>query len=128
MFIHNHPNLKSRRQELRKNQTPQEDILWSKLKLSQLGFKFRRQHSIGGYVVDFYCSEKKLVIEIDGAQHADNKEYDNKRTEYLNALDIKVLRFWNTEISGNIDIVINKIANELKPSPSLGEGKGGVLK
>jgi very-short-patch-repair endonuclease len=120
MFIHNDPKLKPRRQELRKNQTPHEDVLWAKLKLNQLGFKFRRQHSIGGYVVDFYCPEKKLVIEIDGSQHIENKEYDNQRTIYLNALNIKVLRFWNNEINDSIDSVINKIIKELdscSPSP-----------
>lgn len=113
MFIHNDPKMKPRRQELRKNQTLQEEILWARLKLNQLGYKFRRQHSIGGYVVDFYCPEKKLVIEVDGSQHLENQEYDNKRTEYFSILNIKVLRFWNNEINTNINGVIEKIMSEL---------------
>jgi len=78
MRIYNIKKFFDRRKDLRNNSTPQEDILWSKLKHSQLGFKFRRQHSIGGYIVDFYCPSKKLVIEIDGPAHLlkENREYD----------------------------------------------------
>jgi very-short-patch-repair endonuclease len=114
--IHNIKKLFYRRKELRNNSTPQEILLWLKLKNSQLGLKFRRQHSIGGYIVDFYCPEKRLVIEIDGSQHfkKENKEYDKIRSSYFRGLNIKVLRFTNAEINTNIDSVIRKIINELE--------------
>ena len=114
--INNVKNLFYRRKELRNNSTPQEILLWLKLKNLQLGFKFRRQHSIGGYIADFYCPNKKLVIEIDGSQHfrEDSKEYDISRSNYFNGLGIKVLRFTNNEINTNMDGVVLKIINELK--------------
>ncbi|MES3031883.1 MAG: DUF559 domain-containing protein [Patescibacteria group bacterium] len=102
---------------LRRNQTPQELILWAQLRRKQLGYKFKRQYSVGPYVLDFYCPTKKLAIEIDGSQHLDNKEYDWERTDYLSVLEIKVLRFWNDEINTNIDGVVEKIISELSPSP-----------
>lgn len=113
--IHNIKELFYRRKELRNNSTPQEILLWLKLKNSQLGFKFRRQHSIGGYIVDFYCPLKKLVIEIDGSEHfkKDNKKLDEIRTEYFKGLDIKVLRFTNVDINTNIEGVLSKTKTEL---------------
>jgi len=111
--INNSPLLKERRIELRKNQTPEEKILWERLRQNQLGFKFKRQHSVGPYILDFYCSEKKLAIELDGSHHVENKEYDAERSDYLSALDIKTLRFWNSEVSANIEIVIKRIVREL---------------
>ena len=71
--IHNIKKLLYRRKDLRNNSTSEEILLWLRLKNSQLGFKFRRQHSIGGYIVDFYCPSKKLVIEIDGKEHSKKK-------------------------------------------------------
>ncbi len=117
-ITHNHPILKSRRMKLRKNQTPQEVLLWAKLRKTQLGFKFKRQHSVGPYILDFYCPDKKLAIELDGSQHLQNKEYDRERTDYLSVLGIKIIRFWNNEINTNIDGVLQKIISELNsPSP-----------
>ncbi len=125
--VYNILKLKERRIDLRYNQTPQEVLLWTRLRREQLGFKFRRQHSIGGYIADFYCPEKKLVIEIDGKEHSkkENKEYDKIRTDYFRGLDINVLRFTNTEININIDGVIQKIFSKLKlPLPNLPLTKG----
>lgn len=75
---------------MRNNATPQEIILWSRLKNSQIGFKFRRQHSVGNYILDFYCTEKRLAVEIDGFQHGEiiDATYDTARTNYLNSLRI----------------------------------------
>jgi very-short-patch-repair endonuclease len=101
---------------LRKNMTDSEIILWSYLKGKQLqGYKFRRQHSIGSYIVDFYCPKLKLVIELDGERHGERKNitYDEVRTEYLNSLGIKVLRYWNSEIYNNIAGVIEDIIYHL---------------
>jgi len=98
---------------LRRNSTPQEIILWSQSKSKQLGYKFRRQYSIGNYIVDFYCPEKNLIIEVDGWQHRKEVcgDYDIKRTRFLNSLGLEVLRFWNDEINRNLDGVISKIVS-----------------
>lgn len=94
---------------MRNRATEEEKILWSCLKGGKLGHKFIRQYSIEGYVVDFYCPEKRLAIELDGEQHAQNLEYDNYRTKYLKAFNIKVIRFWNCEIKSNLTSVLRKI-------------------
>jgi len=113
--VYNILKLKERRSDLRNSQTPQEILLWSRLRREQLGFKFRRQHSIGGYIADFYCPEKKMVIEIDGFQHfkKEAKEYDKVRSNYFKGLDIKILRFTNADINTNIEGVIQKIFSKL---------------
>ena len=112
---------------LRVNQTPQESMLWARLRRGQLGYKFKRQYSVGPYVLDFYSPTKKLAIEIDGSQHLENKEYDQERTSYLSVLGIRVLRFWNNEVNVNINGVVYQIINELNfPSPLQGEGQGEV--
>ena len=110
-IINNISSLFQRRKELRNNSTPEEILLWLRLKNSQTGLKFRRQHSIGGYIVDFYCPVKKLAIEIDGPQHftKENMKYDKIRSEYLDGLNIKVLRFTNLEINNEMEKVLEKI-------------------
>ena len=111
--IFNKSKLLDRRKELRKSSTPQEYKLWMFLKGKNLGVKFRRQHGIGPYIVDFYCKKKNLVIELDGSQHLDEKEYDTERDNYMQALDIKVLRFWNNEVDMDIIRVLKKIKEYL---------------
>lgn len=127
--IHNIQKMVDRRRELRRYSTEQEKKLWEKLRKSQLGYKFRRQHSIGGYIVDFYCAETRLVIEIDGSSHdvLDQKEYDSVRDQFLKDLNHTVLRFKNEEVDAEIEKVITKIQKNLSPSPSpeSGEGKKG---
>lgn len=114
-IINNIKSLYGRRKDLRNNSTREEILLWLHLKNFKLGFKFRRQHSIGGYIVDFYCPLKKLVVEIDGPQHftKESKEYDKVRTEFLKGLNIKVIRFSNLEISNEIESVVKKIKLKL---------------
>jgi very-short-patch-repair endonuclease len=113
--------------------TEPERRLWSKLRNSQLGVKFRRQHPIGSYIVDFYSEEKRLVIELDGETHASDQQYiyDEKRTKYLNSQKIKVIRFTNTDVMKNFDTVLEAIifqlnvhADSLAPSGSEGRGLG----
>lgn len=113
--LFNNKNKKELRRTLRNDATPQEIILWARLRKSQAGAKFRRQESIGHYVVDFYCPSKKIIIEIDGCQHKDEKQknYDKERTAYLKRLGFKVLRFWNNDINKNISGVMMKIAEFL---------------
>ena len=81
--ISNLRNTRAFRRELRTNATPQEIILWSRLKNKQLGVKFRRQHSFGKYIADFYCPEKRFIIEIDGTQHMEQEKYDTERTNFF---------------------------------------------
>ena len=104
---------------LRKNQTDAERRLWLQLCSRRLsGFKFRRQHPIGPYVVDFVCLEKKLVIELDGGQHIDRIVDDNRRTEFLRRHGFKVMRFWDNEFLKETTSVLDAIYNELNKSPS----------
>ena len=98
--------------ELRRTSTPSEDLLWQELRNRKLdGLKFRRQHPINNYIADFYCSEKQLAIEVDGAIHnkPENKEHDQQRTQALNNMGIQVLRFTNTEVETNMPSVLNRI-------------------
>ncbi len=74
--VHNLNYLKQVRRDLRKNSTPQEIILWQQLRKQNLGYVFKRQESMGNFIIDFYCPAKKLAIEVDGSQHLDNKEAD----------------------------------------------------
>ncbi|MFA6586279.1 MAG: endonuclease domain-containing protein [Candidatus Paceibacterota bacterium] len=124
-ILKNKSQLLFRRRELRKKQTKQEEILWQCIRNRKLGVKFKRQYSIGGYVLDFYCPEIKLAIEIDGIQHSKKEEvlYDQERTEYLEILGCKVLRFKNLELENNLGKVLLRI-KKFTPSPYKGEGVG----
>ncbi|MFN8284799.1 MAG: endonuclease domain-containing protein [Chitinophagales bacterium] len=102
---------------LRKEQTGAEKLLWANLRNRKLkGFKFRRQHAVKSYIVDFYCAEKMLSIEVDGGIHLqkEQKEYDKSRTEELNALGIREIRFTNEAIEKNITAVLKQIVMELE--------------
>ena len=108
-----------RAEELRKNPTEDEKLLWKHLKSNQLGVRFKRQHPIWLYIADFYCHELKLVIEVDGSIHnlKEVMEHDNIREEDIVSFGIKVVRFNNSEIRNQIESVVNKIRdiiNELK--------------
>lgn len=106
MRIYTRTELKQRRRQLRQRQTPAEDFLWQHLRGSMLGgFKFRRQHSIGRYIVDFYCAPVKLAVEIDGPIHRrkDVRENDVEKTAYLHSLRIRVIRFSNYAVLNNVD-------------------------
>lgn len=115
----------ARRRELRKEQTSEEKILWQAVRNRKLGFKFRRQYSVGGYILDFYCPEIKLAIELDGSQHfeKENLLYDQDRTNFLQILGCTILRFKNKEINENLKEVLSKIM-KFFPSPLQGEGQG----
>jgi very-short-patch-repair endonuclease len=105
---------------LRKNLTNAEQKLWRHIRSCQLqGYKFRRQAPIGQYIVDFVCLEKKLIIELDGGQHAEQREYDHDRSEWLKSRGYTVIRFWNNEVLNNIGEVMEVIFRMLTPHPSL---------
>ncbi len=94
--------------------TDVERLLWSRLRMKQLGgCKFRRQSPIGLYIVDFVCYQKKLIIELDGGQHAENEDYDKKRTDWLEGQGFTVVRFWNTDVLNNIDGVLESVMRHL---------------
>ncbi len=115
---HRHlPQVLTRARELRQPQTPAEQKLWSRLRSQQLGgFKFRRQHPIDRFIVDFYCAVCQLVIEIDGDSHAEQVEYDAARTEWLNAHGYCVIRFTNHEVEHELDAVLESILHECSRS------------
>lgn len=109
--------LKNLARSLRSNMTDAEQKIWQKLKQRQINnHKFRRQHIIGNYIVDFVCLEKNLIIEIDGGQH--NEEIDKNRSSYLENEGFRILRFWNNEVFSNMDGVLETIETELNAPPS----------
>ncbi|HKL17464.1 MAG TPA: endonuclease domain-containing protein [Halalkalibaculum sp.] len=110
--IFNLKKTKKQRRNLRNNQTSSERLLWSALKGRQvLKLKFRRQHGIGNYIVDFYCPALKLVVEVDGESHFTKKgmQHDLKRDQYLTDLGITVCRFNNQQIHENLEGVIAEL-------------------
>ena len=103
---------------LRKNATDAEMMLWQSLRNNQLaGCKFRRQHEIGKYAADFVCIEKKLIIEVDGGQHSQEKYKDGVRDGWLREQGFKVLRIWDNEVLTNIVGVLDLVRESATPSP-----------
>ncbi|MCC4264575.1 endonuclease domain-containing protein [Oceanimonas baumannii] len=111
------------RRALRQEMTAPERLLWQQLRAIQTGVKFRRQHGIGPYIVDFYCPRLRLVLEVDGDSHFMNEAaqiYDLARTRYLSRLGVDVLRFTNQEVMHNLDgvlAVIMERVSVITPSP-----------
>mgnify|MGYP000848844986 FL=1 len=118
MFYGANPEIFVKAKELRENMTDAEKILWSRLKNKQLGKRFKPQHPISIFIVDFYCHSKKLVVEIDGGYHKTQLEYDNGRTYELEHFGIKVIRFTNEEVLNNIDKVLDAIKKHLLLPPT----------
>jgi very-short-patch-repair endonuclease len=116
---------------LRKSSTEAERVLWFNLRSRRLGgYKFRRQYKVGPFIVDFVCLEKKLIIEVDGGQHAEMIIEDVKRTEFLHRHGYTILRFWNNEVFKETESVLQMILSQLteaepphpNPLPQGGEG------
>ena len=115
--IHNRTYLKENRKDLRNNATSAEATLWKSLQKKQLeGRKFRRQHSIKNYIVDFYCPKEKLIIELDGAVHLDfvKQNQDNERDSLLKDRGLKILRFENKLVFEDLEAVLDSIKNSFK--------------
>lgn len=117
MQVHNKKSLKEIRRNLRQEDTEAEDFLWQHIrnrKLNQL--KFNRQHSIGNYIVDFYCASKRLIIELDGKVHSipDQKQKDIVRDENLKEMNFKILRFSNDEVLLTVNLVKEEIIKHCK--------------
>lgn len=122
-----HRQISPHARRLRANMTEAERLLWQRLRNRQLsGLKFRRQWTLGSYVVDFFCWEAKLIVEVDGGQH--NPEVDAVRTAWLKHQGYRVIRFWNNDVLGNIAGVLEAIdlalssAPHPNPLPPAGEG------
>jgi very-short-patch-repair endonuclease len=116
-IIYNKSSQKEKRRYLRHHMPKAEIILWSALKNKQvLGYKFRRQYSVGSFVLDFYCPRLKLALEVDGESHFSNsaKIYDQERQKYIEEFGIKFLRFINNDIYTNLDGVIEEIIRTIK--------------
>lgn len=110
------PSMKELRRELRQNQTKAEDVLWAELRGRRLSnVKFRRQHSFGYFIVDFYCFEHKLVIEVDGSVHntSEARISDAEREVVLCDLGLTVMRFTNNDVLDKLDNVLQKIRENL---------------
>lgn len=121
--------IRLRARALRQNPTEVERQLWRHLRLWQLdGHKFRRQQPIGNYIVDFVCLEKRVIVELDGGQHADQSEYDAERDAWLREQRFTVLRFWNNDVMQNIDGVNEAILKALNSTPYLDPSPQGGRK
>ena len=126
--LFNRPIQKDLRKGLRHQDTSAEHYLWLFLKNKQLGYKFRRQHGIDSFIVDFYCPEKRLVVEIDGAPHftVEGRIRDKERSKIIESYQIRVIRFTNNEVMNQTDVVISAIQDALDTAdpyqPPLGRG------
>src|SRR5512143_2663471 len=104
---------------LRSHQTEVEERLWYHLRAHRfMGLKFKRQKPMGRYIVDFVCVERRLVIELDGGQHAEQTVYDQQRDAWLRNQGYTVLRFWNNEVMQQLEGVLETIRSALSPNPS----------
>jgi len=107
--------LKPLAREMRHEATPEENLLWQRLRNRKvIGLKFRRQHPYDRFILDFYCAEVSLAIEVEGPIHQYTQEQDAIRREYLECIGLKVLRFSNEEINNNLDSVVDDIATATK--------------
>lgn len=118
MRIHNNKKFLERRKDLRESSTPEEEILWNEIRNNKLGARFRRQHSMGGYILDFYCFKGRLIIELDGNLH--DKEYDAVRDAFFRQLGYQTMRIKNKDINHDL----NKVLEEVKRTLSLRLGEG----
>lgn len=124
MLKPNVSTLKERARQLRRDQTDAEKKLWARLRSRQLnGFKFRRQFVIGPFIADFCCFEQRLVVELDGGQHASKTASDKRRSAFLRSRDYTVVRFWDNEIFESMEAVLQRILQALhdadrNPEPS----------
>jgi very-short-patch-repair endonuclease len=123
-----YPFVQQNAKELRQSLTPAERILWERLRDRRLSsLKFRRQHPIGAFIVDFYCPAARLVIEIDGGIHLEQVETDVLRTQEMEAQGYRVIRFTNEQVAGDLESVLAAIQATCQsriPLPHAGEGQG----
>ncbi len=108
--------IRDRARTLRRNLTAPETLLWWMLRRNQLGLHFRRQHPVGPFILDFYCADAKLCVEVDGPLHDERQDYDQRRTDWLTKEGIRVLRFSVEELETRPAVVMAAIAQAAPPS------------
>lgn len=137
-YVPQHParlpeDIRAFAREMRSSMTDAEALLWRLLRNRRIaGAKFRRQHPAGRYILDFYCAEIKLAVELDGGQHSEAVVYDSNRENWLSAQGIRVLRFWNNQMLTETEAVMEVIyqavvetsSEQATPFPQAGEGQG----
>ena len=110
--------MRNRARQLRHQSTPFEQAFWDHVRAKRFSdYKFRRQQTIGPYIVDFVCLQAKLIVELDGSQHADNVEHDRQRDDWLRSQGYRVIRVWNSEWTQHKNAVLEKIWLELQARP-----------
>jgi crossover junction endodeoxyribonuclease RuvC len=112
-----HERSRTLARNLRREPTEAERLLWRYLRHEQLGVKFRRQHTYGNFILDFASIEARLVVELDGGQHAESLTYDAERTRFLEQAGFRVLRFWNNQVFENLEGVLETIREALAGNP-----------
>jgi len=112
-LIHSNPELKSRARKLRNNSTYSEILLWIKIKKKSLGYEFHRQVPIDNYIVDFYCHELMLAIEIDGSSHIHKYDYDTKRQKRLESLGVSFIRFDDMDVKKHMNDVLRALESKI---------------
>ncbi|MFA5130228.1 MAG: endonuclease domain-containing protein [Patescibacteria group bacterium] len=111
-------NLKDRARQLRKNMTRAETMFWNVVRRKQFhGFKFVKQKPLLSYIVDFYCAQLRLVIEIDGSVHHESKEYDNDRTSDLQSFGIRIILYTNDQVEYDLSSVLNHLTDTIQKLP-----------
>ena len=111
--------MQERARSFRKEMTNAENRMWYYLRNRRLNnYKFVREHIIGPYIADFVCRQKKVIVEVDGSQHAENIKYDSKRDNFLESEGYKIIRVWNSDVFDNIDGVLEVILDLLESVPS----------
>ncbi|MFT3878943.1 MAG: endonuclease domain-containing protein [Gemmatales bacterium] len=124
MATKTHTQLRTNAKALRSTMTDTEQFVWYHLRARRFqGYKFRRQVPIGRFVVDFICFESKLIVELDGGQHAEQQPYDEARTQYLEQSGYRVLRFWNHDVLKDWEVVEEVIWRALQASDLHGDGR-----
>lgn len=119
------PSAFSYAKRMRYSPTGAECLLWERLRLRRLnGFKFRRQAVFFGYIVDFYCPQARLVVEVDGSSHDGREAYDAKRSEKIGTAGVEIIRFTNEQVTSNIEYVLNEINKRLQNSATGKTGDG----
>ena len=118
MATHRNPQLQNHARALRQNMTDAEHRLWRYLRAGRFhGIKFRHQYAIGQYIADFAALENRLIIELDGGQHADQQPYDQQRTAYLQSQGYRVLRFWNHDVLQRTETILEEIYKCCQSTP-----------
>jgi very-short-patch-repair endonuclease len=101
--------MRRRARALRRDATPTEQLLWRRLRARSARFKFRRQHVVDNFVLDFYCAEARLAVELDGQSHLTKLKRDARRARHLESLGLEILRFWDTEVYEDVNAVVEAI-------------------